>query len=106
MGRVMIALCDSRGVAVIKLILNVVGSIAEFEREMMLERQREGIAKAKGEGRYKGRAPTARAKAADVVRLAGRGMMREMIADNVGTSLASVYRILADARKHDVAALS
>jgi DNA invertase Pin-like site-specific DNA recombinase len=89
-----------------KLILNVVGSIAEFEREMMLERQREGIAKAKGEGKYKGRRPTARAKAADVVRLAGRGMMREMIADNIGISLASVYRILADARKHDVAALS
>jgi DNA invertase Pin-like site-specific DNA recombinase len=89
-----------------KLILNVVGSIAEFEREMMLERQREGIAKAKGEGKYKGRKPTAKAKAADVVRLAGNGMLREMIADNVGISLASVYRILADARKHDVAALS
>jgi DNA invertase Pin-like site-specific DNA recombinase len=89
-----------------KLILNVVGSIAEFERDMMLERQREGIAKAKGEGKYRGRAPTAKAKSADVLRLAGRGMMREMIADNVGISLASVYRILADARKHDVAALS
>jgi DNA invertase Pin-like site-specific DNA recombinase len=89
-----------------KLILNVVGSIAEFEREMMLERQREGIAKAKGEGKYKGRKPTAKAKAADVVRLAGRGMLREMIADNVGISLASVYRILADARKQGVAALS
>jgi DNA invertase Pin-like site-specific DNA recombinase len=89
-----------------KLILNVVGSIAEFEREMMLERQREGIAKAKGEGKYKGRRPTARAKAADVVRLADKGMIREMIADNVGISLASVYRILADARKHGVAALS
>jgi DNA invertase Pin-like site-specific DNA recombinase len=84
----------------------VVGSIAEFEREMMLERQRQGIAKAKGEGKYKGRKPTAKAKAADVVRLAGNGMLREMIADNVGISLASVYRILADARKHDVAALS
>jgi DNA invertase Pin-like site-specific DNA recombinase len=89
-----------------KLILNVVGSIAEFEREMMLERQREGIAKAKGEGKYKGRAPSAKAKAADVLRLAGKGMLRETIADNVGISLASVYRILADARKHDVAALS
>jgi DNA invertase Pin-like site-specific DNA recombinase len=43
-----------------KFILNVVGSIAEFEREMMLERQREGIAKAKGEGKYKGRKPTPR----------------------------------------------
>jgi DNA invertase Pin-like site-specific DNA recombinase len=89
-----------------KLILNVVGSIAEYEREMMLEWQREGIAKAKGEGKYKGRRPTARAKASDVLRLAGRGMMREMIAGNVGISLASVYRILADARRHGVAALS
>jgi DNA invertase Pin-like site-specific DNA recombinase len=40
----------------------LLGSIAEFERQIMLERQREGIAKAKSEGKYKGRAPTARAK--------------------------------------------
>ena len=38
-----------------RLILNVIGSIGQFEREMMLERQREGIAKAKGEGKYRGR---------------------------------------------------
>ena len=38
-----------------KLMLNVMASVAQFEREMMLERQREGIAKAKGEGKYKGR---------------------------------------------------
>ena len=44
-------------------MLNVLGSVAQFEREVMLERQREGIAKAKGEGKYKGRKPTARAKA-------------------------------------------
>src|SRR5262245_13316958 len=45
-----------------KLILNVLTAIAEFEREIMLERQREGIAKAKSEGKFKGRKPTARAK--------------------------------------------
>jgi DNA-binding transcriptional regulator LsrR (DeoR family) len=39
------------------------------------------------------------------VRLAGKGMQRE-IADKVEISLASAYRILADARKNDVAALS
>ena len=33
-----------------KLILNLLGSIAQFERELTLERQREGIAKAKAEG--------------------------------------------------------
>ena len=52
-----------------KLILNVMSSVAQFEREMMLERQREGIAKAKAEGKYKGRKPTARAKT-DMVKLA------------------------------------
>jgi DNA invertase Pin-like site-specific DNA recombinase len=38
-----------------RLMLNVIGSVAQFEREMMLERQREGIAKAKAEGKYRGR---------------------------------------------------
>lgn len=38
-----------------KLLLTMVGSTAAFEREMMLERQREGIAKAKAAGKYKGR---------------------------------------------------
>jgi DNA invertase Pin-like site-specific DNA recombinase len=47
-----------------KLMLTVLGGVAEFEREIMLERQREGIAKAKAAGKYKGRAPTAQAKAA------------------------------------------
>ena len=38
-----------------KLMLNVIGSVAQFEREMMLERQREGIAKAAAAGKYKGK---------------------------------------------------
>src|SRR5271165_272714 len=49
-----------------RLLLNLVGSVAQFEREIMLERQREGVAKAKTEGKYKGRKPTARAKSEDV----------------------------------------
>ena len=49
------------GTATGKLMFTVIGAIATFEREMMLERQREGIAKAKAEGKYKGRKPTARA---------------------------------------------
>ena len=35
-----------------KLMLNLMGSFAEFEREIMLERQREGVARAKAEGKY------------------------------------------------------
>ena len=56
-----------------RLMLNVFGSVAQFEREVMLERQREGIAKAQREGKYKGRAPTARAKADEVLRLVDAG---------------------------------
>ena len=77
-----------------RLMLNVLGSVAQFEREVMLERQREGIAKAKGEGKYKGRAPTARAKAGEVRKLAAEGMTREAIATELGIGVASVYRAL------------
>ncbi|MFP3632530.1 recombinase family protein, partial [Burkholderia sp. SIMBA_045] len=42
-----------------KLMLTMLAGVAEFERDIMLERQREGIAKAKAEGKYKGRKPTA-----------------------------------------------
>jgi DNA invertase Pin-like site-specific DNA recombinase len=77
-----------------KLMLNMLGSVAQFEREMMLERQREGIAKAKGEGKYKGRKPTARAKAPQVRELAAKGMTREAIAAELKIGVASVYRAL------------
>jgi DNA invertase Pin-like site-specific DNA recombinase len=80
------------------LMLNVIGSVAQFEREVMPERQREGIRKAKGEGRYKGRAPTARAKAAEIIRLAGEGRTKEAIAGTLEVGLASVYRVLRDHR--------
>ncbi len=78
-----------------KLMLQIVGAVAEFERSMMLERQREGIAKAKAEGRYKGRKPTAREKADEIIRLAGEGMTRQAIAEELGIGIASVYRVLA-----------
>jgi DNA invertase Pin-like site-specific DNA recombinase len=77
-----------------KLMLNMLGSVAQFEREMMLERQREGIAKAQAEGRYKGRKPTARAKTDDIHRLASEGMTREAIATELKIGVASVYRVL------------
>lgn len=86
-----------------KLMLTMLAAVAEFERNLMLERQREGIARAKAEGAYKGRKPTARAKAADVLRLAGEGAKREDIAAQLGIGIASVYRILADATHRDIA---
>jgi len=77
-----------------RLMLNLLGSIAEFERDIMLERQREGIAKAKAAGKYKGRKPTAQAKAAEVLELHKAGIGASEIARQVGIGRASVYRIL------------
>ena len=41
---------------IVKLMLGLMGSVAEFERAVIKERQAEGIARAKGRGVYKGRA--------------------------------------------------
>ena len=78
-----------------KLMVNLLGSIAQFERELMLERQREGIAKAKEEGKFKGRAPTARKQEAEVRRLKSEGLTGDAIAAALGISRRSVFRILA-----------
>jgi DNA invertase Pin-like site-specific DNA recombinase len=81
-----------------RLLLNMLASVAQFEREIMLERQREGIAKARSKGLYKGRKPTARAKADEVHKLAGDGLTREEMAKALGIGVASVYRILANGK--------
>src|SRR5215207_406446 len=77
-----------------KLMLNVLGGVAEFEREMMLERQREGIQKAKAESKYKGRKPTARAKAEEIKRLASEGLSMGQIAARLGIGKGSGHRAL------------
>jgi DNA invertase Pin-like site-specific DNA recombinase len=76
------------------LMMNVLGAVAQFEREMMLERQREGIAKAKAEGKYRGRKPTAPEKADEVRKLHHDGVGATAIAKQVGIGRATVYRLL------------
>src|SRR6476620_9108213 len=77
-----------------RLMFNMLGAIAQFERGLMLERQREGVAKAKAQGKYKGRAPTARAKSAEVRRLHNERVGASEIAKRLRISRASVYRVL------------
>jgi len=85
-----------------ELVLNLLGAVAQFERQMMLERQKEGISKAKGEGKYKGRKPTARAKAEEVSALKAQGMNPTAIAKDLGIGRASVYRILKSAQSTSI----
>ena len=84
-----------------RLMLNVIGSVAQFEREMMLERQREGIAKAKSEGKYKGRKPTARAKAEQVRLLLADGIGPSEVARRLGIGRTSVHNIRMASRAQD-----
>jgi DNA invertase Pin-like site-specific DNA recombinase len=74
-----------------KLILTILGGVATWEREIMLERQREGIAKAKAEGKYKGRPVSIDPK--QVAKLA-ESMGPAAIARRLGIARSSVYRVL------------
>ena len=77
-----------------KLMQTMLAAVAEFEREMMLERQAEGIRIAKARGKFKGRKPTAQEKSGEVLQLLADGLTKEAVAEKVGIGVASVYRIV------------
>jgi len=79
-----------------RLLFNMIGAVAQFEREIMLERQRDSIARAKAEGKYKGRVPTARARSTEVLGMMLQGKGLAEVARLIGISRASVYPIIAD----------
>ena len=76
-----------------KLMLSILGAVAEFETDLRRERQMEGIAKAKAAGRYKGR--PAKIDASEIKTLKDRGMGASAIARELKIGRASVYRVLA-----------
>lgn len=80
-----------------RMLLTIMAAVAEAERTMMLERQKVGVAKAKAEGRYKGRVPTARRQSSRVIELRASGLGPSAIAATLSISRASVYRILGEA---------
>ncbi len=96
---------DTRG-AYGRFILNMFGAFAEFERSLMKERQIEGITKAKAEGKYKGRKPTARVKADDAVSLFQSGRTVSQVSKELGIGRGSVYRALEAAGLKDAARAS
>jgi DNA invertase Pin-like site-specific DNA recombinase len=84
---------DTRN-ATSKLMLTILAGVATWEREIMLERQREGIAKAKAEGKYKGR--PAHIDAAEIKRLSA-DLGPAAIAKQLGVARSTVYRLLGQA---------
>lgn len=80
------------------LMLSVMGAVAEFERALLLERQREGIAVAKAKGVYKGRAPSlTQGQAAAVIARLKAGESASALAREFGVSRATIYNTRARA---------
>jgi len=81
--------------AMANLLLSVMGAFAEFERSLIRERQREGIALAKTRGVYRGRTPSLDAvRAADLRERAAAGVPKTTLARDFGISRETVYAYL------------
>jgi DNA invertase Pin-like site-specific DNA recombinase len=79
------------------LMLHLLGAVAQFERDLIKERQREGIAIAKAKGVYKGRAPKLTPEQVAEVRAkdAANGCKnRAALAREVGVSRETLYQYL------------
>lgn len=79
-----------------KLMFQMLAAFSEFERAMIRERQAEGIAKAKAEGRYRGGQEKLSAEqVAEVRRLYGEGVSKAAIGRRFGLTRQSIYRYLS-----------
>lgn len=82
------------GKATGRMMLTVVSAIAQFEREIMLERQREGIERARREGKYKGR--PSEIDPAAIKQLMEEGKGATAISKELGIARSSVYRVVKE----------
>jgi len=79
------------------LLLSMLGAVAEFERSIILERQREGISIAKAEGKYKGRQSTIPDEdIQEMRRRAAAGEPKAAIARDFSISRETLYQKLRD----------
>lgn len=77
-----------------KLLLGMLGAVAEFERSIIRERQAEGIARAKARGVYKGRKPVPDEKIEQARQLISQGVPKARVARDLGISRSSLYKHL------------
>ena len=86
---------DAHKTAYSTLMLQLLGAVGQFERALIRERQREGIAIAKANNLYKGRKPKLdKAGVENLQRMAADGVSKVDIAEKLGISRASVYAYL------------
>jgi len=100
---------EAKGVAVIikdlqidstsatgKMVLTIMASVSQMERELMLERQKAGIDEAKHSGKYKGKqtSPLTIKKCKEALSYVKTGMSKEKAAKAAGVGIASLYRYI------------
>lgn len=85
---------DEKAAPMSKLILSIMGAVSEFERSIILERQREGIALAKRRGVYKGRKPADPAKLEEAKRLIALGVSKAEAARRTGVGRTTLFKYL------------
>ena len=80
------------------LMLSVMGAFAEFERALIRERQREGIALAKQRGAYRGRKKALNSEQiAELKRRVATGEQKTLVAHDLGISRETLYQYLKEA---------
>jgi DNA invertase Pin-like site-specific DNA recombinase len=102
-----VAMLKERGVALLsleekidtssaagELVFHVFGAIAHFERRLIAERTRDGIAAARAKGKHPGRQPLDRERAEAALKLVGAGLSPTAAARQVGLGRSTVYREL------------
>lgn len=79
-----------------KLMLSMLGAFAEFERSLILERQREGIALAKARGAYKGRKPVSADCVAKARQMIADGKAKTTVCKELGIGRTTLYKYLGE----------
>lgn len=77
-------------------IKSIFTEVHNFQNNIRIERQSLGIQRAKNDGKYKGRTPSARSKSEDVHKLLKEGFSKTEVSKELGISLSSVYRIIKE----------
>lgn len=79
-----------------KMVLTIMASVSQMERELLLERQRAGIEEAKQAGKYKGKqaSPVTIKKCKEAIEYIKNGMSKEKSARAAGVGIATLYRYI------------
>lgn len=82
-----------------RLMMGILSSVAEFERELIKERQADGIAKAKAKGKHLGRPKLTEETKKSTMKMIAEGIAKPIIAKQLGIGVSTVYQIHRENRK-------